>query len=289
MDLDTHKPEVAKALLTLERSLERLTAALAHRDTWVCVEERMTPGAAIERICAAYATITYGMDDAPNQSPVSLGVVGASSDVVALAERVNAAKAAFKAVCIPLQKMRTRVPVKGEGGPTKAIPVIRAVLRALQRSDVNLLAAYRRIPILTAPPKSVTYTRAQTRAVYRKSIEEIGDLLQNLDGPEATRDRERLSRLASSERHLALVRDHYDNIRANVVYERLDKRGRGRVQVAAELPLLYAQGRHPHPPEVTFPRPAEEGGDTTRRTRKSKLEASPCLRSLPVYRYARDR
>ena len=288
MDLDSHKPAVAKALLQLEKNLERLTAALAHRDAWICVEERVRAGAALERICQAYATITYAMDDDANQSPVCLGVVGASAEIVALAERVNSAKATLKSVCVPLQRISTRVPVKGEGGPTKPIPAIRAVLRSLQRSDVNLLAAYRKIPILAAPPKSVTYTRARTRAVYRKTIEEIGDLLQNLDGPEATRDRERLSSLARSERDLALVRDHYDNIRANIVYERLDKRGRGRVQIAAELPLLYAQGRHPHAPDVTFPRPVEEGNDTPRRVRRSKIEPEPCLMTLPVHRYTRD-
>lgn len=64
---------------------------------------------------------------------------------------------------------------------------------------------------------------------------------------------------------------------------------RGRVQVAAELPILYAQGRYPQAPEVTFPRPAEEGAEAPRRTRKSKLESSPCLLTLPVYRYARNR
>jgi hypothetical protein len=36
-------------------------------------------------------------------------------------------------------------------------------------------------------------------------------------------------------------------------------RTRGRVQLAAELPLLYAMGRHPTPPDVRFPSPTEEG------------------------------
>ena len=36
--------------------------------------------------------------------------------------------------------------------PTKAIPVIKVILRNIQRSDLNLLAAYRKIPILSAPP-----------------------------------------------------------------------------------------------------------------------------------------
>jgi hypothetical protein len=42
-----------------------------------------------------------------------------------------------------------------------------------------------------------------------------------------------------------LTKPHYDNIRANITYSRLDSRGRGRVQLAAELPLLYTAGRWP--------------------------------------------
>jgi hypothetical protein len=65
---------------------------------------------------------------------------------------VNRAELQFKTLCTPLQGIRVRIPVKGEKTPTKAIPAIRVILRNIQRSDLNLLAAYRKIPILDAPP-----------------------------------------------------------------------------------------------------------------------------------------
>jgi hypothetical protein len=68
--------------------------------------------------------------------------------------------------------------------PTKAISVIRVILRNIQR-DLNLLAAYRKIPILGAPPVSITYTRARTRAVYRNSIDELYEMLNTMEGPAA--------------------------------------------------------------------------------------------------------
>ena len=287
MDLDIHKPAVARALQLLEHRLEQLIDALAHRPLWIEVENARSEAEARRQACTAYAGIDYAMEDKAGRSPVCLGVIGVHGDIISLAERVNAAKAAFEAVCVPLQKTYTRVPVKGEGGPTKAIPVIRAVLRSLQRSDVNLNAAYRKIPILAAPPKSVRYTRASTRNVYRKPIEEIAAKLTNFDGPDAAEDRDALARIARTDDYVALVTAHYENIRANVVYERLDKRGRGRIQLPAELPLLYPLGRHPTPPEIRFPPEADEGADTARPTRRTKLESTPCLRSLPVYRYAR--
>jgi hypothetical protein len=103
------------------------------------------------------------------------------------------------------------------------------ILRNIQRSDLNLLAAYRKIPILDAPPASVTYTRANTRTVYRKAVEEIAEMLQNLHSPAAIADRDLLASLDRRVTHLALVKDRYQNIRANVLYARLDSKGRGRI------------------------------------------------------------
>ncbi len=208
---------------------------------------------------------------------------GSTSDDSSLkkSQPVNAAKLSFKAICTPLQGIRIRIPVKGESSPTKAIPAVRVILRNIQRSDLNLLADYRKIPILDAPPATVTYTRANTRAVYRKSVDEIADLLQNFNSPAAIADRERLATLDGRVTHLALVRDRYQNIRANVRYARLDQTGRGRIQIAAELPLIYATGRHTEPPHIKFPT-LQEGDSNARRIR------SAFLGSLPVYRYNAD-
>jgi hypothetical protein len=118
------------------------------------------------------------------------------------------------------------------------------ILRNIQRSNLNLLAAYRKIPILGEPPVSITYTRARTRAVYRKSIDELYQMLTLMAGPKAAADRARLSTLGPKVKYPALTKAHYDNIRANITYSRLDSRGRGRVQLAAELPQLGNEGGH---------------------------------------------
>jgi hypothetical protein len=163
--------------------------------------------------------------------------------------------------------------------------VIRVILRNIQRSDLNLLAAYRKIPILGAPPVSITYTRARTRAVYRKSIDELYEMLNTMEGPKAAADRARLSTLGPKDKYLAVTKPDYDNIRANITYSRLDSRGRGRVQLAAELPLLYTAGRWPTSSEVNYPASLHEFGNQPRRTRQSPLEPEPFLQSIPAYRY----
>jgi hypothetical protein len=108
-----------------------------------------------------------------------------------------------------------------------------------------------------------------------------------MQGPEAAADRARLLTLDPHETHLALVKQRYQNIRANILFARLDRRGRGRMQISAELPLMYATGRHSEPPLVTFPVAEEEASNKPPRARESQLEAKPFLKSLPVWRYAK--
>lgn len=273
---------VAGALRALERALADLTAALTHDDLWVWGQAG-GDRANRQALCDAYATIDLGVSDAPNQSVVVLGAAAVDRPILKLAEHINALKAELRAVCAPLQRIRRRVPRK-EGG-TEAIPVVRAILRSIQRSDLNLLAAYRKIPILGAQPASIAYTRARTRAVYRKSVAQIGDLLQASDAPAALRDRARLAELRAQETHLALVRDHYDNIRANVVYDGLDRRGRGRVMIAAELPILFLLKSGASPPRIQFPEDDPDGAKPARKPRQSRITPEPWLESLPVHRY----
>jgi hypothetical protein len=73
------------------------------------------------------------MDDEIGTSVVCLGVLGVSTDLLRRAEVVNTAKLKFKAICTPLQGIRIRIPVKGTGSPTKAIPALRVILRNIQR------------------------------------------------------------------------------------------------------------------------------------------------------------
>jgi hypothetical protein len=106
-------------------------------------------------------------------------------------------------------------------------------------------------------------------------------LLQGQERPGTEDDLARLKRLPATETHLALVKEHYANVRANVWFNGLDARNRGRVQVGAELPLLYPLGRSKEIPEIKYPE-VEEGARHEVRQRIGKLEDKPFLVSLPV-------
>lgn len=281
-----HTLAIAAALRELERRLDLLVQALSHESAPVSAETARSERDARRLVCEAYANIDYAPDDQANESPVCLGVIGGNAAVIDRAEAVNAAKVELRERCKTISHLRVRVPVKdGKGGRVvKSLPLVRVILRELQRSDLSLLTAYRQIPILTGRVKRVAYTRARTRAVYRKDRASLIALLQGQDRPGTDGDLARLKRLPASEAHLALVKEHYTNVRANVWFHGLDARSRGRVLVSAELPLLYPLGRSKELPEIKYPE-AEEGAALPLRERTGRLEAEPFLETLPVYRY----
>ena len=284
IDRETHKRAIAAALRDLERALDLLLQSLLHDPVLVSVEGTASERDALRLAGEACTAIRYAPEQAANETTTCLGVIGAPAALLARAEDVNLAKTALKAACAPLQNQRVRVPTRdGQGGRiVQSVPLVRVLLRELQASDLNLLAAYRRLPILTGRPARIAYVRARTRAVYRKSREEILALLERSDRPGAEADRTRVLRLPDTERHLALVEERYENIRANVTFNGLDARNRGRAQLAAELPLFYPLGRARELPAIHYP---DAATDTAIQPRAGKLELEPYLATLPVHRY----
>jgi hypothetical protein len=283
---EAEKLAIAVALKDLERALNLFVRSLSHESAPVSAEAAASERESRRLVCDAYATISYAPDSQVNESPVCLGLIGGSAAVIGRAEAVNAAKDALREHCKKIQNVRVSVPVKdGKGGQVvRMLPLVRVILRELQHSDLNLLAAYRKIPILSGRVGRVAYVRARTRSVYRKTRAEIATLLDGLDRPGVAEDRAQLQRLPERETHLALVKERYTNVRANVWFNGLDARNRGRVQVSAELPLLYPLGRSKVIPEIKYPQ-VEEGARPEARQRVGKLEDKPFLETLQVYRY----
>ena len=79
MDITPHRQRVARALIALESSIERLIDAHAHRPAWVSAEVTHNDRDAIRQICAAHSTIDYAMEDEVGSSILCLGVAGVST------------------------------------------------------------------------------------------------------------------------------------------------------------------------------------------------------------------
>lgn len=286
-DLDFARPLVGAALHLLEQRIHALNLALLHEAGWFSVPGTASDTAAATSIARAYEDLNYDPDAELLQTP-RLGVACVRAEVLALAESVNEAKAALRTLCVPMQAIRVRDD-RGEAaaGQTRSRTLIRRVLADLQRNQLNLLAAYRRIPVLAQPVVSIAYTRAQTRSVYRKSVRDVARMIERSERPGVADDRARLTALPPTEGYLALVRERYENLRANVVLATPDPRGRLRLQVTTELPFLCLAAAGRSPPRIAFPRPDEPAKPRKRRASGLRLEGRPFLATLPVFRYRR--
>ena len=284
LDFEGERKRVAAALRLLERRLDRLAAEILHCNGRFSVAETADSSSPARAIADVYTSVDYLDGERASASPVCLGVALVPAYVMELAASVNAAKEQFKAVCAPLQRVRQRVrdprfPAAG----TVPITVIRLILQSLGRSGLNLLAAYRRIPVLYSSPARICYTRAFTRSVYRKRVAQIAEMINRSERPGAKVDRARIARLPATETYVALVRERYENVRANVTFKRKDEHGRLRAQLGAELPLLIPAARTIQLPDIDYPAATDKA--RPRQRKPTRLQALRFLSSVPVYRY----
>jgi hypothetical protein len=287
IELEQATRAVAAALREFERELDAFVQNLAHGKALVSLDAPFATNHPVETVCSAFATVDYDMEDEVHSSATCVGVVCASQATVDQAVRLNEAKERLRHTCAPLQKHRMRVRVRDADGNenVRMTSLVRVILRNIGRSHLNLLSAYRQVPVLGATPVRIAFTRTLTRRVRRVTRDALLERLEFSEKPGAAEDRQRLR--ASPDRHLALVDPHSPNVRANVWYHSRDARNRDRVQIGAELPILYREGRRRELPEIGYPDPADwaRSADGPRRPRAAKLEAEPFLSTLPVFRY----
>jgi len=285
---ESEKRAVAEALRRLERSLAALVDAMSHAGTEVTVGGVGSPATGLARVCDAFLGIDNTGDGEGGPDRAVLGVVGVPAHVIARAEEVNEAKVALKQCCGPLQERRISAVVKDADGRdvVKPMSVIRLILRDVGRPRLNLLAAYRKIQLLEKRPTKVGYVKANTRAVYKRTREELLALLEDSPRTGAEEDRARLRALPRGEGALAWVREYQVNTRANVTYATADSKGRVRRQITAQLPVLYPLGRSKVRPTVEFPIDGPRRSETSKR-RPARIEEDPYLATMPVHRYLR--
>jgi hypothetical protein len=132
---------------------------------------------------------------------------------------------------------RRSVPAFARGYDSDVAAINHFILEVI---DVCLLFRWSRplTFIASIDPKA----RAELFLMLRRTVRVCGTKRDSL-GFRGYRRGFRCSPPTARSRYLALTKAHYDNIRANITYSRLDSRGRG--QLAAELPLLYTAGRWP--------------------------------------------
>lgn len=270
--VDQHKPLIAEKLRALDRLLQAFGTALAQESNPAVVFApiieseldgdgrflrftELDAAASCEAAVTAYTQLDYGMEDRVNRSIRCYGALGVPRRLINEAKVVNRAKSDFKAALKAIARKRVRVTLKDRRGDdavtTRALSNI--VLRQLQRSSLNLLAAYREVRILEETPLSIHFMQTRTRSVPRKTARELLDLLQGRSDEFTNSDRERLQGLSPNE-YLVSPKAPYPRMRAHVIARHLNDEGKPADQIMlAELPILYPIRKRVRPPDLIKP------------------------------------
>ena len=287
-----HLPLLAQHLHALEHALHALrneleTLALRpgpfgpaqtyHQRPDHAWQVRHGPGT-VAAIAGALQRLTYDHDDQPNQSHRLPGALGVPHPLLDQVHTVNALKARLKAVCVPLHRYRFPAPVRYPDGTERIVKrqLTTLILARLDRSDVNLLAAYRQIPVIPTIVRSLTHTHYFAQSVPRATVRSLIEQLEIQPSPLALQDLSRL-RLLDPREHLVSPKARYARLRARASHPHTPRRD---TYVYADLPVLFLVTARSAPPVLHPPRAparAESASDP-------RIEPDPVVHTLNYYR-----
>jgi hypothetical protein len=281
--LDEKTVLVGNALRNLESALAGLDELLSTDHSWVSIDGESTSSGAMAKVRTALTE----MDDDESRDRKSIpgcrGIVAVTPRVIVAAQRVNAAKVELKAACTTLRGP-TSVKRPDHDGHLNWVRIYRQRLAvtALGRPNLNLFAAYRKIPILTGQPRRVRFSFTASYMIRSMPREVIASRLQRIDDPDSIEDLLRVQRLPQSETTLALLKTPLPFAHATVSFDGFDAQGRCHLFLVTAMPILYlAAGPAP---TVYYARPR------TRPPRRSPARAicpDQYLKTMRVHRYSR--
>lgn len=273
-----HRAAFLAAKLGFERALAHALDALSH-DTdypaWIYhCHEALTPR---EQLHLTLGNIYY-QDDAMDAREVEVnpGLIPASAPTLTAIAALNSAKTALQATLAEIDRY---------GSVYHHDPhFTRQVLSECGWGRLHRKQAVRTLPIITERLLKVGFTWAHTTDVQKITPMQARNQLEQLaDNPYITRQIQLLDALPPDE-PLAMAKQSALHIRANLLF--VDATGgNARRQVRAHMPLFFAYRQNPVIPP--FAPPKESSARDPRRLRRSdiKLEDTPFLPTLNVYRY----
>lgn len=273
---------VGKALRNLDSALARLDELLATDYSWVSVDGEANFSTAMARVRAAYAEIDGDTGD-HRAMPGCRGIVAVTPRVIAAAHCVNAAKGELIVACTGLRGNTSVKRLDQEGRLSWVnINKHRVLLTALGRPNLNLFAAYRKIPILTGVPKRVRFGIQRAYTVKPIAREKIAARLRRRHDVDSFEDLRKVDQLPRSETTLALREPSRLYPLARVLFEGFNVQGRSSETMSTVVPILYfAAGVAP---TVLY-----TGPRSCPRTSRSGRKICPqqYLKTVRVHRYLR--
>lgn len=280
------KPTVEETA-QLRHALQNLDAALACLDDllttdyrWVSAEGETSPSTAMAKIRAVYALIEG--EHMPDQRalPGCRAIFAVTRNVVAAACRLNVAKAELQSACKGLSRRRSIGRSHWNGRVTYVRSSLSLALEAIGRPNLNMFAAYRRVPILTGAPLRAAFSTRQCYTVYRTPRDTIAKRLRGRCDADSIEDLGRIQQLPQFEARLALLTNVRPFSNAHIRFDGFDTGGRTYIDILTEMPIIYAAGSAP--PEVAY---SVDGGGPARKAKERAVCPDQYLKTLRVHRY----
>lgn len=231
------------------------------------------------KVAALITQIDYEDGQIGNEAVILPGLIGASDELLALAEVVNGHKDAVRKALMALKGQT--VELTSAHGRTRRAQADQHALTRLGHARLHRLQAWRHIPILPARPAAVWFAWSESKKVYRIDCAEARRRLEALgaDQPHIAWQLERLSGL-KPDTPLGVIGRARPHARANIFWA--DKQ---MMQVRASLPLFY-----PAKPGESLPELTPIAEDRQKRTKRSQrrdthLQPDPFLPSIHAYTY----
>lgn len=270
------------ALRQLDSTLARFDELLASDHRWVSVEGESLPSLAIAKVRAAYNEIDG--DPLPGRKAKAgcRAIVAATPKVIAAACNVNTAKADLQVACKALREKVYvgRTSCNDHAGCNRS--KLSLALEAVGRPDLNVFAAYRKVPIVTGAPRRVRFSIEQFRKIYRMPRDTIASQLRNRPDVDSIEDRIRVQRLPELESSLALLSSSHPFPQVQFWFDGFDASGRSYHLMATGMPIIYVAGGVT--PTVVY---TGERDGPARRSPALTVCPDQYLKTMRVHRYLR--
>jgi len=231
-----------------------------------------------------YQQLWYLDDQEGRETLTCPGLIGASANTLHYAQTLNDAKDQFKNAVLALKRLtKSQADALLSDLQTRE-PKIAETLRRMGKSRLNLKQVYRHVPLLLTKPIKVGFTWSkQGRTIQRLSVAEIRRLLSKRQTTPLIQGA--LSKLASlpDTEILARARSVVPHLRANIVFDQNTVTPHRRL-VQTPLPLLVPVQVNESLPEFV-PIPPEPVGQSRLKRSDVKIEDSPFIPALGLYRY----
>jgi hypothetical protein len=249
---------------------------------WVSAEGESASAAAMSKVRAAFREIDSHDQIDRRALPGCQGILAVTAKVVTAANDVNSAKHGFQAACAGLRGIvYSRLPNCNQ--PGRSIRTgLSVVLERIDRPNLNMFAAYRKVPILTGIPRRVGFSVNNAHTVYPTQRDAIVNRLRRRVDAESMDDLGRVQKLPEFETTLALLTNFRTYPYASVSFDGFNAQGRCHSGMLTGLPILYiAAGATP---TVSYA-PAKSG--PPRKCSVREVCPDQYLKTMRVHRYYR--